>query len=208
MLRQVHSDLVWRDPEPGRAGDGLMTDRPGVLLGIRTADCCPVLLVDTRRRAVAAVHAGWRGTLARVAEKAVGEMRAAYGTRPADVRAAIGPCIGACCFEVGPEVVEAFLARFAGADDLFSPPEPDWLAVRYPNLFLTSSPPGHLPEAPQRRLDLAAAQARQLAAAGVPAGRIERVGGCTACEAGTYYSHRRRREAGRQLSAVGLASPS
>src|SRR6185437_422956 len=81
MLRQIHSDLVWHDPEAGRAGDGLMTDRPGGWLGIRTADCCPVLLADCRQRAVAAVHAGWRGTLARISEKAIGEMRAAFGTR-------------------------------------------------------------------------------------------------------------------------------
>ncbi len=96
------------------AGDGLMTAEPGILLTIRIADCLPVLLVDPQRRVVAAVHAGWRGALARVIEKAVGDMRRAFGSDPQKLIAALGPSIRACCYEVGEEVVEAFHGSFAG----------------------------------------------------------------------------------------------
>ena len=100
------------------AGDGLMTAEPGILLTIRIADCLPVLLVDPQRRVVAAVHAGWRGALARVIEKAVGDMRRAFGSDPRELIAAVGPSIRACCYEVGEEVVEAFHGSFADADRL------------------------------------------------------------------------------------------
>ena len=110
-LRQVHSDVVHAvadAPPEALCGDALVTRTPGLLLGVRTADCVPILLVDAKRRAVAAVHAGWRGTLQRIVVKAAGQMRMSFGTRPADLLAAIGPCIGRCCYEVGPEVAQAF----------------------------------------------------------------------------------------------------
>jgi len=112
IMRQVHSDLVHRlDAAPATKpeGDALMTSVPGLLLVVRTADCLPVLLVDEENRAVAAVHCGWRGTEKRIVEKAVRAMGEAYGSKPETLLAALGPCIGAACYEVGPEVREGFL---------------------------------------------------------------------------------------------------
>ena len=107
-LRQTHSDIIWtvRQAE-GCLGDGdaLISAEPGLLLTIRTADCVPILLADPIRRVVAAVHAGWRGTVAGIAALTVERMRSEYGTNPADVLAAVGPSIGPCCFEVGEDVL-------------------------------------------------------------------------------------------------------
>ncbi len=106
-LRQIHSDVIWSVRQAdGCLGDGdaLISAEPGLLLAIRTADCVPILLADPVRRVVAAVHAGWRGTVAGIAGLTVERMRAEYGTNPRDVLAAIGPSIGPCCFAVGNEV--------------------------------------------------------------------------------------------------------
>lgn len=114
LLRQVHSNrvLVANSPEsqserPDEA-DGLVTRQPGLLLGIRTADCLALLFVDRRRRAVAAVHAGWRGTVQKVAASAVKKLRQEFGSVPKEIEVAVGPGIGKCCFEVGDEVAEQF----------------------------------------------------------------------------------------------------
>jgi len=110
-LRQIHSaECVAADGRPGELGpgDALLEDTPGSVVAVKTADCIPVLLADERRRAVAAVHAGWRGTVARIAVRALEAMHARFGTDPADVHAAIGPGIGKCCYEVGPEVAAHF----------------------------------------------------------------------------------------------------
>ncbi len=88
--------------------DGVMTDEHGVALVVQVADCVPLLMADPRTGAVAAVHAGWRGTAANIAAAAVRRLQQQYGCRPEDLVAAIGPCIGACCYQVGPEVREAF----------------------------------------------------------------------------------------------------
>jgi purine-nucleoside/S-methyl-5'-thioadenosine phosphorylase / adenosine deaminase len=112
IMLQVHSDTVRRldgFPAAKPEGDALMTDVPGLLLVVRTADCLPVFLVDLRNRAVAAVHCGWRGTEKRIIEKAVRAMGRAYGTESGEVLAALGPCIGSACYEVGPEVRKGFL---------------------------------------------------------------------------------------------------
>ena len=95
--------------------DGLCTDAPGVVLGVFVADCIPALLVDPRTGACAAVHAGWRGTVAGVLPAAVRALGAEFGARPGDLRVALGPAIGPCCFEVGPEVVAAFEALIPDA---------------------------------------------------------------------------------------------
>jgi len=110
-LKQVHSATCV--PAEGRSGvlgegDALLENRPGAVVAVKTADCIPILLADDRNRAVAAVHAGWRGTAARIAAHAVEAMRERFGTRPADLHAAIGPGIGKCCYEVGPEVAAEF----------------------------------------------------------------------------------------------------
>ena len=99
-------------------GDALLEDQPGSVVAVKTADCIPILLVDERRRAVAAVHAGWRGTAARIAADAVAAMGERFGTRPEDLHAAIGPGIGACCYEVGPEVAAQFGGQGRGHIDL------------------------------------------------------------------------------------------
>lgn len=115
-LKQIHSDNVIRMDRPSPnvrpAADALTTDRPGLLLGVRTADCVPVLMVDAVRVAVAAVHAGWRGVAARIASGAVSQMGEWYGSRPNELECAIGPAISRCCFEVGEEVAAGFADEF------------------------------------------------------------------------------------------------
>ena len=111
MLKQIHSATCV--PAEGRRGmlgegDALVEKAPGTVVAVRTADCIPILLVDERNRAVAAVHAGWRGTAARIAQHAITAMHDRFGTTPADLHAAIGPGIGKCCYEVGPEVAAQF----------------------------------------------------------------------------------------------------
>jgi YfiH family protein len=228
-VRQVHSShsyLVTRDRAgqlayhlPGisvsapamtttPAGDGLMTAEPGILLTIRIADCLPLLLADPQRRAVAAVHAGWRGALARVIEKAVGDMRRAFGSDPQDLIAALGPSIRACCYEVGEEVVEAFHGSFANADQFFRPlPNcPEAGTDRHSILFLSACPPGHAPEhVPAARLDLTAVARHQLASAGVKPENILVADYCTACRTDLFFSHRREGgRTGRQVAAIGI----
>jgi YfiH family protein len=110
-LQQIHSaDCVAAEGRYGvlGPGDALLEDRAGSVVAIRTADCMPILLVDERHRAVAAVHAGWRGTVAQIAASAVAAMHGRFGTEPRDLHAAIGPGIGKCCYEVGPEVAAQF----------------------------------------------------------------------------------------------------
>lgn len=111
-VKQNHSALVIDAAEcPGeivRQGDALISNAKGVLAGVKTADCVPILLVDTSTHAVAAVHAGWRGTAARIVAAVLREMAAKWGVKPRNVRAAIGPAIGVCCYEVGPDVASRF----------------------------------------------------------------------------------------------------
>lgn len=215
-LEQVHGCLVWGNAAPDGvawsragepAGDGRFTDQPGRLLAIRTADCVPILLADPDGRVVAAVHAGWRGTVQHVAATAVGEMRRALGVRPEHLYAAIGPSIRGCCYQVGREVVEAFRSQFAYADELFQPAEPDPVRSRYPMLFMTGAPPGH-PYDPRWNseravcLDLALANQRQLVSAGVPEAQIEVLPYCTYCHSRQFYSYRREGEAAGRMAAV------
>jgi YfiH family protein len=120
-LRQVHSSACV--PANGRSGvlgqgDALLEDTPGAVVAVKTADCIPILLVDARQRAVAAIHAGWRGTAAGIAACAAAAMRDRFGTLPADLHAAIGPGIGQCCYEVGPEVAAQFGGQGRGHIDL------------------------------------------------------------------------------------------
>jgi purine-nucleoside/S-methyl-5'-thioadenosine phosphorylase / adenosine deaminase len=209
-LRQVHSAIVHAfAAAPGKPlrGDALVSAAPGLLLAVETADCVPILLADTRRRAVAAVHAGWRGTLARVAEKALGRLRMHVGTDPADVIAVIGPAIGPCCYEVGPEVAQAYLGQFAAAKEWFAEPpaervHPDGSA---PFDWLKREPPGH--DRPEQRphLDLIAANRSQLVAGGVSREKIFAAGLCTACHRDRLFSYRRDGPAaGRMMAVIGL----
>ncbi len=119
-LKQIHSNVSLVAREPGCAGEGdaLVTSEPGVAISVRTADCFPILLVDAQTRAVAAVHAGWRGSAAGVVRTSLDRMRREFGTEPGNVFAAIGPGIGACCYEVGVEVSRQFGKLEAGKLDL------------------------------------------------------------------------------------------
>lgn len=210
-LRQVHSTQILRVDKSHvdtalLTGDGLMTDERGVVLGIQTADCIPVLIADTKSHAVAAFHAGWRGTVKRIVEAGVGKMRLEFGSNPGDLIAAIGPGIGQCCYAIGEEVLHEFQAQFSYADDLFREIyDSDPIRNKYPMLFLSARAPGHSDIGPQLHLDLAEANRRQLLDAGLLADSINVVGECTSCLPGRYFSHRGERGfTGRMLSAIGV----
>jgi YfiH family protein len=190
--RQVHGARGVRvtDQPPAQVrtheADYLFTDRPGVTVGVITADCVPVLLADPARPAVAAVHAGWRGLVAGVIGAAVSSLEA-LGSRPADLAAGLGPSIGPCCFEVGPEVVEAFAEAFDGADDLVVRSRPD-------------GAPGGRPH-----IDLWRAARAALTRAGLRPERIADPPACTLCDAERFYSYRRDgARIGQQLAFIGL----
>jgi hypothetical protein len=156
-------------------GDALVTDEIRKSIGIRTADCVPILLLDCRTRAVAAVHAGWRGTAAQLIVSTLEAMRHDFRTAPTDIYAAIGPCIRACCYEVGPEVEGQFASFF-----------PEW-----------GQGTG------KRKLDLAEANRRHMRAAGVNPGRVFDCGLCTCCETAQFFSFRREPEnLGRMIAAI------
>jgi polyphenol oxidase len=194
IMRQLHSDVVRRldgPPDAKLEGDALLTNVPGLLLVIRTADCLPVLLIDEANRAVAAVHCGWRGTEKRILEKAVRAMGEAYGSKPEAMRAALGPCIGAACYEVGPEVREAFLR--AG----FPPPV---LVKRgdLPELQVPGLPGKYL-------LDLKAANIWLLGAMGFKKAHVYDVGpACTQCEPRLLSYRRHSADPRRMYNFVGL----
>ncbi len=215
-LRQIHSDIIHvvgaedilqGDQAPN--GDALITRKPGVLFVVQTADCIPILLADTKHRAVAAIHSGWRGTAQRIAEKALGRMQMEFGTRPRDVIAAVGPGIGGCCYEVGHEVVKEFAAKFANAREWFAGPfdalengdsDSNWLP------WLTMRPPGHAPPPPRVQLDLIAANRAMLVSAGIAPDKIQSSGLCTSCRTDLFFSYRRERATGRMMTAIGIRS--
>lgn len=213
-LRQIHSDvahLISKPPAQPPQGDALLCLQPGLLLGTQTADCVPILLADPRRRVVGAVHAGWRGTLARIAAKTLGRMQLEFGTRPEDVIAALGPAIGPCCYEVGPEVAQAFSGQFGAAAEWFEGPFERLAMGEEPNPlpWLTMMPPGHeLP--PERvRLDLRAANRWQLIDAGLGPRKIAVSSLCTACRGDLFFSYRKEGSlTGRMMSAIGIAANS
>ena len=205
-LKQFHSAIVhFFDAAPAQPcqGDASFTDKPGLLLAVQTADCVPILLVDPKHRAVAAIHAGWRGTLARIAEKTVGEMRQRFGSDPGDLLAALGPAIGGCCYEVGTELVTKFTAQFAEAeewfDELRTGDEPN------PLQWLNMMPPGHQPPPKNVRLDLRKANRAQLLAAGLADKNIFVSDLCTACHPDLLFSYRKEAgQSGRLVSSVGV----
>ena len=205
MARQVHGrtvvvmrhgDVVTRPPEGGPyegspyegspdaapEADAFVSDSADVAVAIRVADCVPLLMADRARGVVAAVHAGWRGTAARAAGAALEALEREFGTRPADVVAAIGPSIGPCCYQVDARVRDTFLAA-----------TPDAAA------WLSDDGPGHW------RLDLWRANADALEAVGVPAEAIHTARYCTADHLDTCFSYRREGErTGRLVAAIRL----
>ncbi len=208
-LKQVHSDtihLVESPPKQPLVGDGLITREPALLLAAQTADCLPVLLVDPKQRAVGILHAGWRGTLARIAEKGVAAMRRHFGSDPRQLLAAIGPGIHSCCYAVGEEVRDRFASQFGYAEDLFRKViESDSVRQKYPLLFLTARPPGHSEAGIRFCLDLVATNRRQLLDAGVRKQNLWASPLCTACRTDLLFSHRAEKGVtGRMMGAVGI----
>ncbi len=224
LLNQVHSGVIHRvwgaNPPAGArltlrdvrrgivfptAGDGLITNARGILLGVKVADCYPVILSDRRKKAVGIFHAGWRGTVQRIVEKGVGEMRRHFGCRPQDLVAVIGPGIGSCCYEIGEEVESRFESQFAYAPTLFEDVFDSWsLKTKYPMLFLNQRAPGHGEPALSRHLDLVKANRQQLLDAGLAAENIHALGLCTSCRTDIFFSYRKERVTGRMLAVVGI----
>jgi len=205
-LKQIHSDVIhlFEDfpAEPCR-GDASATNRSGLLLAVQTADCVPILLADLKRRAIAAVHAGWRGTLQRIVAKTIGKMQMQFGSRPADMLAAIGPSIGGCCYEVGTEVASEFRSQFSNASDWFDElrtgDEPN------PLQWLNMAPPGHQPPPKNVLLDLRKANRAQLLDAGLREQNIIVSDLRTACRRDLLFSYRKEAGAtGRLMSVIGL----
>jgi YfiH family protein len=186
LLDQIHSDIVHvvdRALSDRPPGDALITEKTGLLLVIKTADCLPLLLADGERRVVAAVHAGWRGTRARIVERAVRILTDRFGVPPSDLFAAMGPCIGPSCYEVGEDVRCEFLESGFSAE-----------------LFVPTGRPG------KYLLDLPEANRLQLQGAGLSPDRIARVDACTHCEPGLYSYRRDRNTSDRLFSFIGRSS--
>jgi YfiH family protein len=183
FARQVHGATVLRVERAGLAGHGdvLLTARPGLPLAISTADCLPLVLHDPRTGRLAAVHAGWRGTVQAVASVTVAALRAA-GSAPADLVVAVGPSIGPCCYEVDAPVIERFAAAFPG-------PHRAWFTPKGPGKWM---------------LDLWQANLDQLTAAGVQPERIDLLRLCTGCRPDLLFSYRREKGAGRLVAVAAL----
>lgn len=180
-VRQVHGNVVLAADEigPSSEADGLWCGRmrpdPRAVVGVLTADCVPILLCDRAATVVAAVHSGWKGTVANIAARTV-ETLIEAGVAAEDLLAAIGPCIEVAAFEVGEEVAQQFDARFVERD-----------------------------RGPKPHVDLVACVRAQLEHAGIPANQIERVGACTHANSDLYFSYRRDGAGiGQQLSLIGL----
>lgn len=207
--KQVHSAVIHHITEVPKhplTGDGLVTNLPGVVLTVRTADCIPVLIADRKRKTVGAFHAGWRGTFARIVEKGVGEMRAKLGSEPKDLLAAIGPGVRRCCYEVDEDFKHRWQAQFAYANDLFEEVfDSNALHVKYPLLFMNQRAPGHGVPAMKLHLDLIEANRRQLMDAGVQDRNIWVSELCTVCRTDLLFSHRAEQgKTGRMMAAIGV----
>ena len=208
-LRQVHSDIIRHIdsvPDEPLPGDGMITDTPSVLLAIQTADCLPVILVDPAHHAVGVFHAGWRGTLKRIVEKGIGEMHRCFGSRARDLKAAIGPGVQGCCYQVGEEVRTKFESQFAYAATLFHEvKESDPVREKYPLLFLSARAPGHGELPPKLFLDLVEANRQQLVAGGVLRKNIEASPLCTNCHPELLFSYRAEKgKTGRMMGVAGI----
>lgn len=178
---QVHGTSVLYATEPGRFDgyDALMTDRPGLLVGVTVADCVPILLYDQANRVVAAIHAGWRGTVGQIVTQTVRAMQQQFGTEPGQCLAYVGTCIDTCSFVVGEDVAAQFATSFVQTD----------------------------PVTQQACVDLKAANRQQLLDAGVPDHQIEVSTYSTVAHNHDYFSYRAERgQTGRMLAVIGLRS--
>jgi len=209
-IRQHQADVGHHQPQyptqRALAGDGLVTNVPGMVLSVRVADCLPVLLADPVRRAVGVFHAGWRGTLARIVEKGVGELRRQFGSDPADLKAAIGPGIHRCCYEVSQDFRDQFASQFSYANVLFEEVfSSDPVRRKYPLLFMNMRAPGHGEPPRTVHLDLMEANRRQLMEAGVPEESIWISDLCTSCRTDLFFSHRKEKGVtGRMMGAIAI----
>jgi hypothetical protein len=194
-MKQTHSEMCWRveDVDAVRRErpicDTMISQRTGVLLGVQTADCVPILIYDPQRRAIAAIHAGWRGTLKRIVSRTLRLMQEHFSTVASDCRVAIGPAIGQCCYEVGVDVIEPFRQAFSFAAEVLR------AGSRSDKAYL----------------DVAGTNLRLLDIAGVNRSNIFVCRECTACRNDLFFSHRRETGAGhgvgRLLSVIGLPGP-
>lgn len=190
-VRQVHGDAIRvvsspNDKEGSSQGghDALITDQPGLLLAIATADCVPILMVDGVRKVIAAVHAGWRGSLLGISAKVVATLKDRFGSRPRDLRVGLGPSAGACCYEVGHEVLEPLREKC-----------PDW------GEMIRERRNG------KALLDLRKLNHLQLASAGIPESQIHTLEGCTICDPERFRSYRREgRGTGSMFSGIVMRS--
>jgi YfiH family protein len=185
-LRQTHSDIIHiitAIPQERMEGDALMTDRFGILLIIKTADCLPTFVVDTQNRAVAAVHCGWRGTLKRVIAKTLQTMHLSYGSDFASLSVVLGPCIAQACYEVGPDVREKFKSEGLQNGVFDSHP-----AKKEKYLF-----------------DLRETNRAQIIHVGVPEKNIFSVDLCTYCDSDLFSYRRDRGHAGRLINFIGIS---
>jgi hypothetical protein len=192
---QIHSPDVClvKDAEDARANrdkqkcDAMVSNASNVLLGVKTADCVPILLGDTKTRSFAAVHAGWRGTVESIVVNAVRRMRKEFGTRPEDIRAAIGPAASGKCYEVGTSVIHAFHSNFPNAKAIFTPTQK-----------------GHA------YIDLHRANRNQLISVGVDSEKIHIAPFCTMTRTDLFFSYRVEQKlygkTGRLLSVIGVRS--
>ena len=180
--------LVIDSPNPDYAHflklecDGIITNQPGLMIGVCVADCAPILLLDPVKGAAAAIHAGWKGTAGKIVPKGVAALVSLFGSNPADILAAIGPTIGACCYEVDVAVRDAFIKGVGDWGD-YAVPAADgkW------------------------KLDLSLANVHQLTAAGIPSENIETAEICVSCRPESFFSYRRDKgETGRQMGFIML----
>jgi YfiH family protein len=182
-IKQVHSGVVVDMEDTSAAseapsGDAAVTALEGVILGIQTADCVPILVADKDARCVAAIHAGWRGTAALIAAHTIRRLQEKFGIAPSGLTAVIGPHIGVCCYEVGDDVVTAI------ADPAAFSTREDWL---------------------KPHLNLAEANRKQLLKAGIPKDQVSVSSLCTQCRSDLFFSYRREgTRAGRMISVIGI----
>ncbi len=182
MPIQKHTDkvMVLDDGRRPEVADAVITGNRGIFIGVRVADCVPVLLFDRKQQVAGAVHAGWRGTAASILKKTIEMMSQRFFTSPKDVLVAIGPCIGGCCYEVGAEVIDS-VVKASGEGDYY-----ETHAGKY-------------------RIDLASANRQQAVSSGVPPEQIWLAGECTFCKSEKYYSYRFSKvTTGRQCGIIGI----
>lgn len=216
-LRQTHSDIIFHISHYENShftirsqinknqdcvntcheikGDALTTKEPGIFLSVRTADCIPVLLVDPDYPAIAAVHAGWRGTLSRIVEKTVGQLISSHETPPAKILAVLGPCIQACCYEIGKDVFEQFDKKFSQNEDFLYR---DQKTKNNSSSLCTQNKD-------KWQLNLPRIVRRQLKDIGLPAQNIFESSHCTQCEEDLFFSFRRDKKCqSRMITIIGI----